>query len=96
MKKKKAMKKQKKKAMKKAVGDLADLAVTDPITPYLSWDGASPTKYIMLKRVHSKVWHLTRNKMLKGGASDDDAKARAGKDGEAAKQRFLRAMGMPS
>lgn len=99
--KKKKKQKGKKKTQKTAeteeqakAEDLADLIDNDPITPYLTWDTVNPPRAKMLNKVHSKVWHGTRNKMLRSGASMEDAKLKASKDAEAAKQRFLRAMGM--
>ena len=76
--------------------DCANLVANenDPISKYLTWDGTDPSKQVMVKRVHSAVWHSTLQEQLKKGMPEADAKARASKDAVAAKARFLKAKNM--
>jgi hypothetical protein len=95
-KKKKGTKKagiSKKPAAAKGVSVTASI-LEDPIAAYLDWDGITPSRKIILNRVHSNVWHKTLKTQMDNGFSEEDAKARAAKDAKAAKTRFLKAKGL--
>ncbi len=94
--KKKKPKQRNKKKDDDDASDCANLVANenDPISKYLTWDGTDPSKQVMVKRVHSAVWHSTLQEQLKKGMPEADAKARASKDAVAAKARFLKAKNM--
>jgi hypothetical protein len=64
----------------------------DLLQKYMDWDGQDPTRAVMCKRVHSKVWHTTKDQQIAYGMSDEKAKTRAATDANSAVERWLNAM----